>query len=59
MNEANAYDVVDAPGGVQVSGGGVVIDTTHSRTFIRDLARIRPGLDLVDELRSSEHSPYL
>ena len=59
MSDANAYDVVDAPGGVQVSGGGVVIDTRHSRTFIRDLGRMRPGLDLVDELLRSEHSPYL
>lgn len=59
MNDAHAYEVVDAPGGVQVSGGGVVVDTRHSRTFIEDLGRMRPGLDLVDELLRSEHSPYL
>ena len=36
-----------------------MVETRHSRAFLAELARLRPGLDLVDELLRSEHSPYL
>jgi SAM-dependent methyltransferase len=55
----HAYTLVDGPRGVEVAGGGVVLQTRHTRAFIADLAALRPGLDLVDELLRSEHSPYL
>jgi ubiquinone/menaquinone biosynthesis C-methylase UbiE len=54
-----AYTLVDGPRGVEISGGGVVLQTRHSREFIAGLGALRPGLDLVDELLRSEHSPYL
>ena len=59
MTEPAAYTLVDGPGGIEITGGGVVLQTRHSRAFLADLARLRPGLDLVDELLRSEHSPYL
>jgi SAM-dependent methyltransferase len=59
MAEAVAYELMESPSGVEVVGGGVVIATRHTRGFIEDLARLRPGLDLLDELLRSEHSPYL
>ena len=59
MSEVEPYELSDGPGGTRVSGGGVVVETRHSRAFLADLARLRPGLDLVDELLRSEHSPYL
>jgi SAM-dependent methyltransferase len=53
------YELGDGPAGTHVTGGGVVVETRHSRAFLADLARLRPGLDLVDELLRSEHAPYL
>lgn len=59
MSEPAAYTMIDGPKGVEITGGGVVLQTRHSREFLAQLARLRPGLDLVDELLRSEHSPYL
>lgn len=59
MSAGEPYELSDGPAGTRVAGGGVVVDTRHSRAFLADLARLRPGLDLVDELLRSEHSPYL
>ncbi len=57
--DAETYELIEGPSGIDVAGGGVVLQTRHSRAFLEDLARVRPGLDLVDELLRSEHSPYL
>lgn len=59
MAEPERYELIETPTGIEIVGGGVVLQTRHSRAFIADLARVRPGLDLLDELLRSEHSPYL
>jgi SAM-dependent methyltransferase len=59
MRDAAPYDVEDIRGGTRLSGGGVVLETPYSRSFLESLAPLRPGLDLIDEILRSEHAPYL
>src|SRR5262245_8090892 len=53
------YQLGDDALGTEIRWGGGVLKTRHSRAFLVDLGRLRPGLDLVDELLRSEHPPYL
>src|SRR5262245_23608078 len=53
------YELRDGLRGTGISWAGGVLETRHSRAFLADLAGLRPGLDLVDELLRSEHPPYL
>jgi ubiquinone/menaquinone biosynthesis C-methylase UbiE len=43
----------------RISGGGVSLEIPYSRELVKQLAEHRPGLDLLDELLRSEHTPYI
>ena len=43
----------------RIRGGGVTLDIPYSKELVEQLAVHRPGLDLLDELLRSEHTPYI
>lgn len=45
--------------GTLVSVGSTRVLVPYSPEFVTSLSRLRPGLDLIDELLRSEHEPYL